>query len=199
MKRVRLWPHTPDIYASLVYFPVSSRSDLSSLSSRVCLAASAAWKCPVSCIDPCSLHVSVSRTLPLPGSLRARLSQRVASLISSSLSLCSFAVRATHLVVLPNEAGATSFLALAIEGPELEETTRALDRELRNMGLPEFPDPPVYHVSLAWVDGDWTSSSTNSNEFLNQFQDEVQDMTFKLQECVLKIGDVLHTFSLPVE
>lgn len=195
VKRVRLWPHTPDIFATFVSFPVSPPSPaLCALRDAVAKAASSAWQCAVT---PCEeLHVSVTRTLPIRKNERARLTQRLSAAIASS-DTCAFVAEAKNLVVLTNDSHVTSFVALVLEAEELEELTLQLDRELASLGQPVFPCPHVFHVSLAWADGDWSS-----DEHAMVLKDLVSKMAIDehklaLTECVLRVGDVLHTFSLP--
>ena len=193
-KRVRLWDHTPGVFASSVYLPVALCPGwLIDLQDRALTACATAWHCSVGRINSTLLHVSLSRTLPLHRDARSRLAQRVGAMVANS-EVCAFNASATRLCVLASETCETSFVVLALEAPELDDLVKELDKELILMHLPTFPSPPVFHVSLAWVDGDWTSE-----EFQKALCEiDVGEGSLKLTECVLKIGDVMHSFSLPV-
>jgi hypothetical protein len=193
-KRARLWPHTPDIFATFVSLPIRPSAGLISLQKALIVSARAAWGCVVT---PCEdLHVSLTVTLPLARKDRARLTQRISSVISSS-NVCSFVAETSSITVLTNESGATSFIALVVEADELNELTSRLDKELVLLGQPSLPDPPVFHISLAWADGDW-SADDHVSVVRAHGLDLLEDCSLKVCECVLRVGDLLHSFSLPV-
>ncbi len=191
-KRARLWAHQEGVYATFVSLPVPLTTELCGVQERAVAAAGKAWGTPV-CKLP-ELHVSVTRTLPLPKQDRARLTQRVgAALLRSPVH--AFGARLAGLECLVNEAGETSFVVMRLEAEELVELVELMDAELEAMGLPVFPQPAVLHVSLGWASGDHTGTAVPEEWHAAVLQD-VEEV--RLAECVLRVGDVDHSFSLPV-
>ncbi len=180
-KRARLWEHQEGVYATAVFLPAPPTAELRRVQEAALAAARAAWgEAAAGLAALPALHVSLTRTLPVGREERARLTRRLSAALLG--------------------AGETAFVALRVEAAALERLVARLDGELAALGQPVFPRPALLHVSLGWLLGDWTAREAELLAEWARRGEEAEELAeLRLTECVLRVGDVEHSFVLPPE
>ena len=204
MKRSRLWEHQEGIYATSVFIPIPASAALMSLQRRACRMANVSWGEAAHVEATSDLHVSLSRTLPVPRELRHRLATRLGAILSSAGARFFITVdEELGLQSLVNETRSTTFVAAVVQADELGPLVRRMDSVLQALGLPCYPDPPVFHISLGCAAGDFAGLPldipTGSNSDNDDDDDDANGFEFVAREGVIRIGKTEHVFVLPEE
>lgn len=158
--RLRTVPHRRGDWVSCVSLkiPEASLSDLALLRDKFLEVFSAAGIDSVSPeVEP---HLSVSKGVALQRQwIDPILTRLKRALRTGSAAARPFSVRIGEAVVLVNETRTRTFVGVSVledggsEAP-LHRIVRVVDAIFADYGLPEFYDPPEFHISLTWAVGD---------------------------------------------
>jgi hypothetical protein len=188
-KRVRSWPHVKGLYASFVSFPLLGQA--TALEPLV----AAAVRAPFEPFASGQLHISVTRTFPVPRALLVRFTRAMCSAIGE-LELDAFkVVLDLKPCLLVNDTETTTFLAFAVDdrhpgNEKLSDVSGALDRVLAKLGLPVYYEPARFHVSVAWAAGNLTSDPVRLEE------QQLLVPALALKRLDFMVGEDIHSFEL---
>jgi hypothetical protein len=194
-KRLRSWPHIKGNYASFASFPL-----LCPAAALEPLVSAALEKVPphIPVFEPfaaADLHISVSRTFPVPKPQLVRFTRLMCSAISEAELSAFKVVLESKPCLLVNEAGTTTFLAFTVDvrhsgHEELLQVSSTMDAVLAKLGFPLFYEPPRFHVSVAWATGNFG----NDCAWLEDQWHVMPVLTLKRLD--LLVGEDIHSFEL---
>ncbi len=198
-KRARLWPHVVGNFASCVRLPVHGPPLAQAIAAAIRQAEKALGVVFVP-IPLEQLHVSVTRTFPVVKASVPRFTRLVCAAVrDADMEPLRLVVSRTPRV-LANDVGATSFLALTIDASSsgdaldcLNELAAALDDVLTTLALPTFYQPALFHVSVAWTEGDHSATVLPA---IDAPASSSLAFVTRCDQVDVVVGDAVHTFEL---